>query len=198
MMIICGSGKLLKAAIKKYGIENFLKEILFECKDESEMNQKEAEIVNNEFISRLDTYNLQLGGGGGWNYFNKNNFNKGYKLLENHEYAKKFSDLGRTKIKEIKEKNPAYYAKIKLIWTNALFKGLGDRLGHTFDGRHHTEEAKKKIGQINSIKQKGKLNSQFGKCWIYNPKEKISKSIKKTELNEWLNKGWIKGRKMIF
>lgn len=34
-----GSGKLIKAAIRKHGIENFAKEILRECDSEDEMNR---------------------------------------------------------------------------------------------------------------------------------------------------------------
>ena len=43
--------------------------------------------------------------------------------------------------------------------------------------------------------KKGEKNSQFGKCWIYNLELQENKSIKKDELNNWLEKGWIKGRK---
>ncbi len=44
----------------------------------------------------------------------------------------------------------------------------------------------------------GEKNSQFGKCWIYNLEEKISKSILKEELESYLEQGWLKGRKMNF
>lgn len=59
-----GSGKQIKSAIKKYGKENFIKEILeyFSCKEE--MYKKESLIVNEEFVSRSDTYNMSVGGFG--------------------------------------------------------------------------------------------------------------------------------------
>ena len=67
-----GSGKILKRAVEKYGLDKFTKEILFECNSLEEMNQKEAEIVDEEFVARLDTYNVKLGGQGGWDFCNKN------------------------------------------------------------------------------------------------------------------------------
>ena len=63
-----GSGLRIKRAIKKYGIENFEKTILFECRSIEEMNAKEAEIVNEDFIARDDVYNIELGGIGGWTH----------------------------------------------------------------------------------------------------------------------------------
>ena len=63
-----GSGKIIKRAIEKYGIDKFTKEILYECNSLEEMNEKEAEIVDEEFVVRLDTYNIKLGGQGGWDY----------------------------------------------------------------------------------------------------------------------------------
>ena len=60
-----GSGKAIRAAIKKYGRMNFTKTILCECESEDLMYAKECELVNPEFVSRNDTYNIRLGGQGG-------------------------------------------------------------------------------------------------------------------------------------
>ena len=58
-----GSGKKLHRAFKKYGIEHFKKEILEYFNTWDEALKKEAEIVNEEFVKREDTYNMTCGGG---------------------------------------------------------------------------------------------------------------------------------------
>lgn len=55
-----GSGKYLKYAQEKHGIENFTKEILFIFDNSEEMYAKEAEIVNENFLSEENTYNIKL------------------------------------------------------------------------------------------------------------------------------------------
>lgn len=54
------------AAIRKYGIQNFKRETLFEYPDTEEGRiaafKKEEEIVTDEFVKRKDTYNLTRGG----------------------------------------------------------------------------------------------------------------------------------------
>jgi hypothetical protein len=65
-----GSGKYLKYAQDKYGIEKFEKEILFVFDTAQEMYAKEAEIVNVEFLAEHNTYNIKVGGFGGWDHIN--------------------------------------------------------------------------------------------------------------------------------
>jgi len=57
-----GSGVFITKAIKEKGSENFKKDILFVFDNFDEMNNKEIELVNLEFINRDDVYNLQIGG----------------------------------------------------------------------------------------------------------------------------------------
>ena len=67
-----GSGKYLTHAQDKHGIENFEKTILFVFDTAEDMYAKEAEIVNEDFLARENTYNLKIGGFGGWDYVNTN------------------------------------------------------------------------------------------------------------------------------
>ncbi|ASJ80240.1 homing endonuclease [Escherichia phage ECD7] len=57
-----GSGKRIKRAIKKYGIENFTKTILSTHNTLEELALAEKKIVTKEFVEREDTYNIALGG----------------------------------------------------------------------------------------------------------------------------------------
>jgi len=60
-----GSGLALHNAFRKYGIDNFVKNILFFGTTYQEILNKEAEIVTKDFILREDVYNLRTGGFGG-------------------------------------------------------------------------------------------------------------------------------------
>lgn len=66
-----GSGKILLSAIRKYGRENFKKDVLYIFESRQEMDAKEAEIINEDFVIRNDTYNIKTGGIGGWDHINR-------------------------------------------------------------------------------------------------------------------------------
>lgn len=57
-----GSGLLLKRTFKKYGINNFQKEILEFYNTRKELAEKEHELVNEAFAESDNTYNLVVGG----------------------------------------------------------------------------------------------------------------------------------------
>ena len=73
-----GSGKVIKSAIKKHGIDNFTKIILETFDNRESMFAREKEVVTDEFLSRDDVYNLRLGGDGGYDFIHKNNLHHGF------------------------------------------------------------------------------------------------------------------------
>lgn len=88
-----GSGKILKIAKQKYGIEHFKKEIMFECETEEDMNLKEVEIVNAEFIKLNSNYNLMPGGQGGNTLLNYTDVEL---MISNNKKSKGVTDVWDT------------------------------------------------------------------------------------------------------
>jgi group I intron endonuclease len=179
-----GSGKYLKHAQEKYGIENFVKEILFVFENADDMYAKEAEIVNEDFLATENTYNLKIGGFGGWDYLNdKNKFDN---PTHSPDYLSKISKLVPLDIKR--------GAVIKGLETiNQMYKsndGVRPWSSNGFTGKTHSSETRLKM----SLKSKERLtdptkNSQFGTMWITNGKENAK--IPKVGI---IPTGWRKGR----
>ena len=84
-----------------------------------------------------------------------------------------------------------YISLIKSWGFNLTNQTEGGDSGLGMLGKKHKEETKRKIGDINSIKQLGEKNSQFGSFWITNGIE--NKKIKKDCI---IPKDWMKVRKV--
>lgn len=135
-----GSGKRLLRAIEKYGIENFSKEILHIFETPNEMYAKEKELVNEEFVSRYDTYNMKIGGYGGWDHVDNTN----------REFDEKTRlKMSRSaKIRQTGESN-SFYGKTHSEKTKKL---IG-------------ESSKKRAKKIyNDRMQRGNHPNSFGNC----------------------------------
>jgi group I intron endonuclease len=173
-----GSGKIIKRSIKKYGVNNFTKEIIAECSCSDEMFAKEKEFV---VLSEM-SYNMKSGGEGGFDYLNKTGLNTSWKNRE--EKNAKISKA----IKQKWDTDPTY--------ASALREQMGVRTDNfiesakvSFLGRNHTDETKDKIKKAVSGKHVGALNSQHGTMWITN--NVTNKKINKTDS---IPEGWRKGR----
>jgi hypothetical protein len=172
-----GSGKRLWHSINKHGKDNHVCEILEFLPDRNSLKAREKEIVNIELINEDLCMNLQLGGGGGISS-DKHflSLREGNKIwLKNKWNNTIYSETIKRQL----------YINMKKAHANGYIKY------DNFTGKSHTEEAKKKIGMANSIKQRGSNNSQYGKCWITNEIE--SKKINKGEI---IPEGWRLGRKI--
>lgn len=173
-----GSGKRLWYSINKHGKDNHVCEILEFLESREFLKEREREIINIELLNDSMCMNLMIGGGGGYiseeqqrnrSIFGGKSFKD--KLKNDPVFYKEFTDAQRIKFKK-------FHSEGKMKYDN-------------FTDKFHSEEAKKKIGMANSIKQKGSSNSQYGKCWITD--EIQSKKIHKGDI---IPKGWRLGRKI--
>lgn len=144
-----GSGTHFKRALEKYGRENFEREILEYCNSDEEMHLAEARYITEDVVNDKNSYNLKLGGDGGWDYVNNHHLGENtmesahvrfVELLKNEEFYKSWHD------NVVKAKNTESYKQkvsksLKETWKN---------YGHPWTGRHHKESTKKKIGEANS------------------------------------------------
>lgn len=175
-----GSGKIIKSAIKKYGIENFEKTILEIFASSEAMFAREKEVVTDDFLLREDVYNLRRGGTGGFDYINK------IATPEQKALGGRNSQLTGKPIHIHKHEN---YKQI-LIRAQIARKLSGNGFD-TFKGMKHSLESKQKISDSMQGKQVGELNSQHGTMWITDGS--CNKKVKKTDQ---IPAGWRKGRKV--
>jgi len=169
-----GSGKLIRAAIQKYGIENFIKEILFVYDNEEDMKNKEKELVVLDEMS----YNLCEGGKGGFSYINRTadltarnkriSAARDYKdpaFLKNHHDAIIKALPTRSK--------PIYTEESRARMLAPLKKGSAPE---TIKKR---KESFKRNGH-----QQGEKNSQYGKPRSEETKRKIRESLARTRAHK--------------
>lgn len=192
-----GSGVYLKNAINKYGRDCFEKVILYVFDNKKEMDDKEAEIVNENFIKNKDIYNLKLGGEGGWDHMNDKSSNHIQRCIDAGKkgYQTTLKKFGKEKWSEICRENLLKWQKSD---DPEVKKKRSENSSKSFKGKKHTNETKSKIGKANSIHQKGSGNSNYGRCWVHNNDLQKSMCVPKDDIPNMLMDGWIKGRKMKF
>ncbi len=177
-----GSGKLIKAAILKYGVENFTKEILHVFDNEEDMKLKEKELV----VISENSYNLCDGGHGGFGYINRNPD----KFLTEKKLSCLMSPAeALVHWKQKYQTSEEFRNKHREITKLAHQKSREKYPQGTFFGKKHSEETKSKMRKSRNV---GEKNSQFGTCWVTNGTE--TKKIRKEELDNWLSLGYYKGR----
>lgn len=170
-----GSGKRIKAAIKKYGIENFKKEILQVFETETEMNEAEARLV----VLSEDSYNLCPGGQGGFGFINNNGMNGSQRGVETRLELMKDEKW----LSDFKEKKKKGHTKtdrqLQLERWRKTFSSNGALKPNHFKGKKHLEETRKRISETKKAKgdQHGEKNSQYGRPRSEETKAKIRAAL---------------------
>jgi hypothetical protein len=184
-----GSGKMIRRAIAKHGRPAFNKEYLAIFDNSEDMFHLEGELVCESTLNDPFCYNLKEGGFGGWTAINRSE-----KIAE---YRVKAGQGRRGHVASEKaRKNTS--AGVKKSWDSGERDHVRSMMGTLFAGKQHTEETKRRIGKANSKRQSGEGNSNYGKSWIYHPVEKRSIRVPRDQLENFLEQGWVKGRKMRF
>ena len=190
-----GSGKKLRHSIRKYGKENHQKEILEFFETRELLAEAEKKIITFDLLNDKLCLNLAEGGygGNGAKFLTKEQLSKGRKKCDEilkEKYGGNFkSVIARNYYnKSTDEEKERHSQKIKEGLKNSNFNHA------TRLGSKQSNEFKKMISEVNSIRQKGSGNSQYGTCWVMNENE--SKKIKKEDLDGHLKKGWVLGRKI--
>lgn len=148
-----GSGVNIVKSIKKYGLENFKKEILFNFETSEEMYAKEAELVDEAFVMRTDTYNAALGGKG--NPVIVALQEPGYREMLSEKTKAGMTEKVKAHISKMKKgvKQSPELIENKRIGNLKFYKENGSRL----KGRKLSEEHKARI----------KANSNKGKKFVF-------------------------------
>jgi hypothetical protein len=194
-----GSGVLIKRAIKKYGIEYFKKEIIYETDNYDDLSNSEKYWI--EFYKSNDRnigYNISKGGDGGDTMSNnpkldeiKSKISKSLKnrefSLEHREKLSKNHDSTKRKkgksFEEIYGTEKSDKIKDNLKKSRAKYKNERERFGEKYEVI--IEEYRERFLGDNNPMRKNKYK------WYYNPDLLITKRIPD---NEIAPAGFIPGR----
>lgn len=167
-----GSGGSIKKAIKKYGKENFIKEIIADYPTRKEASDHEKMVVTCELIRLKECYNCRTGG--------ENEYGFSEEILEKlrkSRLGKKSSESSKKKVSEALkgERNPNFGKTRSKVTRERIGDAMRGDKNHNF-GKVTPEETKQKISvsltnrfggpQGEATKKKLRYNSDCKPCQI--------------------------------
>lgn len=172
-----GSGKLIKEAIKKYGVNSFIKEILDIFDNNDDAAKFEASLVTKQTISTAMSYNMHEGGHGGFAHLNDGSkkHKERCKKASKKSNGRNHPNWGKNKFKK-GDKRTIEISKT----ANEIKK----------EDIKNNPEKYKKIYSLLSEKQKNN-NSMKNRCWCVPVETKDYNKDKKVYLKTEIPKGWI-------
>lgn len=177
-----GSGKLICKSVAKYGIEKFVKTILFDFDNFEEMNEKEKELVPLSACYPHDkmSYNLKEGGNNG--QFTDNT-RKHLSIIRKGRFTGK--------------NNPMYGIDVRTLMTPKAIKEMQRKRSIALKNRKRKKETFDKISKANSgvnnpmYGKHGYDTPHYNKKCMYCEKTKTYLYVEKDKVNEYLSKGYI-------
>lgn len=163
-----GSSKYLKQDMKKFGKENFKKDILYIYDNIEDMKLKEAEVVNKDFCFREDTYNKVIGG------------------------IDSFSTIGMLSVSDknyntfLVYKDDPRYLSGELVSCKKGKVSVSDKEGNTFAVNKDDERIK--TGELVTLNS---INKKFGSdnhSWKGGPPEKTGRKKRILADDKWTKK----------
>jgi len=155
-----GSSSVIDNAIAKYGVENFLREVLFETDNEEECYRKEEQLLGNLWKTDKNCYNKQAGG-------------KGFPSGDNHYAAHGFTEQHKKKLSESRKKRKPHSEETKrkmsisrtglkrTIETRAKMSEAQAGKNNPMFGKKHSTAKRKEIGDKLRGKYTGEKSSAF-------------------------------------
>jgi group I intron endonuclease len=159
-----GGGLALGRAIKKYGKENFKKEVLIFARSAESLNLLEMMAVTLEFCERRDNYNLREGGGSKGRLCSETR--KKISIAKsgprNHNYGKKFSEETRSRMSKAQ--------KGRIVPLEARLKHSAKMRGRKLSKEHREKLSRNSKRHKPSPQLLEKMKKLFGKPFapIYN------------------------------
>lgn len=211
-----GSGPRLLEALTAYGRENFKKEVLEVFNNEQDALNREKELVNDEFISRADTYNINAGGAGGTSNTNMATVNLGGKYIQlpKNDIRIKSGETvpintGTTVVRDTNT-DEVYRVDVnddriktgELVSFNSGTLSVENKDGVRF--RVSTDDIRLSTGELTHIGKEnyikpGERHSRDteyreGDKWMYKPNQEDAKVVRAEQVNAHIEDGWIFGR----
>ena len=207
-----GSGWMIKRAIPKYGLENFIKIILFDLESREQLKIVERKLIPRSSCHCHDSqcYNLVPGGGGGFLRADGTNIKLGCR--ESEKTRKKKSLIGqlrkvseqqkqqqREKMLGRKQSQETIQKRVSKNIGQKRTKEQRQRISLALVGRKITKESiekTKRTKQLRGITQIGSSNSHYGyrkmKSLITN---EIVIAKNERQVEEYLNQNFVYTRK---
>jgi group I intron endonuclease len=150
-----GSGTKLRSAIRKHGKDCFKFEIVTFCHSNEELNLLEEQIVTQQIVDDPLSYNLKIGGHGGWDHCPS----KGRKLSEETRRKMSESRAGKPRAK----RGPM--SEEDKMWRSLALKGrknpkLSEQLTEYWDRIKSDPDAFAELKAQRSRQQKARFDSE--------------------------------------